>query len=61
MIKNIRAFCRKEDGAITVDWVVLAAGTVALAATAYVSIQDESVSLNANSRDRLQAMEPGGF
>ncbi len=40
MIRFIKNFCKDDSGAITVDWVVLTAAVVALAAIAYVLIQD---------------------
>ncbi|WP_170384988.1 Flp family type IVb pilin [Ruegeria atlantica] len=38
MIKFIKNFRKDEDGAVTVDWVVLTAAIVGLAAVAYTSI-----------------------
>lgn len=38
MIKFIKNFRKDEDGAVTVDWVVLTAAVVALAAVAYNGI-----------------------
>ncbi|WP_171100369.1 MULTISPECIES: hypothetical protein [unclassified Ruegeria] len=38
MIKFIKNFRKDEDGAVTVDWVVLTAAVVALAAIAYNQI-----------------------
>lgn len=38
-IKNFRA---DEDGAVTVDWVVLTAAVVAMAIGAYTTIRDNS-------------------
>ncbi|WP_165390296.1 hypothetical protein [Thalassococcus sp. S3] len=32
MLKRILGFCKREDGAVTVDWVVLCAGLALLAA-----------------------------
>ena len=45
MIKFIKNFRKDEDGAVTVDWVVLTAAVVALAGAAYQSIEDGSTSL----------------
>lgn len=42
MFKRLRAFCLREDGAVTVDWVVLTAAVVTLAGLAFTSIQDAS-------------------
>ncbi|WP_170561023.1 Flp family type IVb pilin [Ruegeria atlantica] len=40
MIKFIKNFRKDEDGAVTVDWVVLTAAVVGLAAVAYTAIGD---------------------
>ena len=39
MMKFIKNFRRDEDGAVTVDWVVLTAAVVGLAVAAYSSIE----------------------
>ncbi|SHI42009.1 hypothetical protein SAMN05444404_0207 [Ruegeria lacuscaerulensis ITI-1157] len=38
MIKFIKNFRKDEDGAVTVDWVVLTAAVVGLAAVAYTQV-----------------------
>ncbi|WP_170572865.1 Flp family type IVb pilin [Ruegeria atlantica] len=48
MIKFIKNFRKDEDGAVTVDWVVLTAAIVGLAAVAYTSIGNGTTSI-ANS------------
>ena len=45
MIKFFKNFRKDEDGAVTVDWVVLTAAVVALAGAAYQSIEDGSAAL----------------
>lgn len=40
MLKFIKTFRKDEDGAVTVDWVVLTAAVVAMAAGAYSLISD---------------------
>lgn len=42
MFNKILRFTRDEDGAVTVDWVVLTAAVVALAGVAFTSIQTAS-------------------
>ncbi|MEC3862012.1 hypothetical protein VK792_12015 [Mesobacterium sp. TK19101] len=42
MIKFIKNFRKDEDGAVTVDWVVLTAAVVGLAITAYSTIERQS-------------------
>ena len=52
MIKFIKNFRKDEDGAVTVDWVVLTAAVVGLAAVAYNAIgtgtRDISDNVGAN-------------
>ena len=45
MIKFIKNFRKDEDGAVTVDWVVLTAAVVALAAVAYNGISSGASGL----------------
>ncbi|MEL6463687.1 MAG: hypothetical protein AAFQ58_01860 [Pseudomonadota bacterium] len=45
MIKFIKNFRNDEDGAVTVDWVVLTAAVVGLAIAAYGSIQSGAEDL----------------
>ena len=45
MIKFIKNFRKDEDGAVTVDWVVLTAAVVGLAVAAYSSIKDGATGL----------------
>ena len=42
MIKFIKNFRKDEDGAVTVDWVVLTAAVVGLAIAAYSTIERQS-------------------
>lgn len=46
MIKFFKNFRKDEDGAVTVDWVVLTAAVVALAVVAYESIGDNTKLLS---------------
>ncbi|MCL3880897.1 hypothetical protein [Marivita sp. GX14005] len=45
MIKFIKNFRKDEDGAVTVDWVVLTAAVVGLAIAAYTMIADNTGSI----------------
>ncbi len=45
MIKFIKNFRKDEDGAVTVDWVVLTAAVVGLAAVAYQQIETGATGL----------------
>ena len=42
MLKFINTFRKDEDGAVTVDWVVLTAAVVGLAIAAYSTIERSS-------------------
>ncbi|MBE1283248.1 MAG: hypothetical protein GJ676_08035 [Rhodobacteraceae bacterium] len=57
MFKRIKEFFRREDGAVTVDWVVLTAAVVGLAGVAYNSIQDASGGIGSNTGDYLANKE----
>lgn len=54
MTKFIKNFRKDEDGAVTVDWVVLTAAAVA----AYTSIETGATALTANTDTFLQAQDP---
>ncbi|NVO57311.1 hypothetical protein HW561_16070 [Rhodobacteraceae bacterium B1Z28] len=45
MIKFIKNFRKDEDGAVTVDWVVLTAAVIGLAAVAYQQIEAGATGL----------------
>jgi Flp pilus assembly pilin Flp len=49
MIKFIKNFRKDEDGAVTVDWVVLTAAVVGLAVAAYTSIETGATALTSNT------------
>ena len=55
-IKNFRA---DEDGAVTVDWVVLTAAVVGLAVAAYTSIETGAESITANTATYLDGIAVG--
>ncbi|MCX7567600.1 hypothetical protein OS189_14735 [Sulfitobacter sp. F26169L] len=42
MIKKAHAFINDEEGAVTVDWVVLTAAIIIVTISAYLAIQDGS-------------------
>ena len=45
MIKFIKNFRKDEDGAVTIDWVVLTAAIVALAIAAMAAIESNTQTL----------------
>ncbi|MDW3222580.1 MAG: hypothetical protein R8G34_06765 [Paracoccaceae bacterium] len=53
MMKFIKNFRNDEDGAVTVDWVVLTAAVVGLAIAAYTSIQEGATDLTADTSTYL--------
>jgi Flp pilus assembly pilin Flp len=53
MIKFIKNFRKDEDGAVTVDWVVLTAAVVALAGAAYTSIESGTSTLSGSVETAL--------
>ena len=55
MTKKLTSFFAKEDGAVTVDWVVLCAAIVGLAAVAYVSIEEQALLLRDKAAGDIQA------
>jgi Flp pilus assembly pilin Flp len=48
MMNFIKNFRKDEDGAVTVDWVVLTAAVVGLAVVAYNTIGDNTETLTRN-------------
>ena len=59
MTNFIKAFARDENGAVTVDWVVLTAAVVGLAVAAYGSIQSGASNLTAATDTTLSGMTVG--
>ena len=58
MKKFMNAFRKDEDGAVTVDWVVLTAAFVGLAFAAYQSIEDGAEELTADTETFLGTQDP---
>ncbi|WP_195818600.1 Flp family type IVb pilin [Roseobacter sp. MH60115] len=61
MIKFIKNFRKDEDGAVTVDWVVLTAAVVGLAIAAYSSIQTGATDLTAATSSFLGTQSVGSI
>ena len=51
MLNFIKNFRRDEDGAVTVDWVVLTAAVVGLAIAAYTAIETSSLGAVTGQND----------
>ena len=58
MIKYIKNFRNDEDGAVTVDWVVLTAAVVGLAIAAYSSIEEGATDFTSDTSTYLKAKDP---
>ena len=58
MLNFIKNFRNDEDGAVTVDWVVLTAAVVGLAVAAYTSIETGATELTTDTDTFLQAQDP---
>ena len=58
-MKNfMNKFRKDEDGAVTVDWVVLTAAVVGLAVAAYTSIETGATNLTAETATFLGSQNP---
>ena len=55
MIKFFKNFRKDEDGAVTVDWVVLTAAVIGLAAVAYQQIEGGATGLATDVNTALNA------
>ena len=60
MIKFFKNFSKDEDGAVTVDWVVLTAAVVGLAIAAYSSIQTGATNMTEQTGTFLNTQTIGG-
>ncbi|AXI45718.1 hypothetical protein C1J03_06535 [Sulfitobacter sp. SK012] len=58
MMKFIKNFRNDEDGAVTVDWVVLTAAVVGLAVAAYSSIESGAEDLTSSTSTFLGTQDP---
>ncbi|WP_109463807.1 hypothetical protein [Albibacillus kandeliae] len=59
MLNKIKRFLEREDGAVTVDWVVLTAAVVALAGAAFTAIQEGSGGVGVSVGEYLTDITPG--
>ncbi len=58
MMKFLNKFRKDENGAVTVDWVVLTAAVVALAGAAYTSIEDGASGLTESTGTFIEDQAP---
>ena len=59
MLHTFLIFARCEDGAVTVDWVVLTAAVIGLSIMAYLTILDGTDGLTGNTVTALSGMTVG--
>ncbi|MEO9517588.1 hypothetical protein [Shimia sp.] len=61
MNKFLNKFRKDEDGAVTVDWVVLTAAVVGLAVAAYAAIERGATDLTGQTETFLGEQTPGSI
>lgn len=59
MLKQFTSFARSEDGAVTVDWVVLTAAVVGLGFAAIISISGSTGSVGTTVKAFLTGITVG--
>lgn len=59
MLKKLQVFARADDGAVTVDWVVLTAAVIGLGFAAIISISGASGSVGTTVQNFLNAITVG--
>lgn len=60
MFEFIKSYLRSEDGAVTVDWVVLTAGMVGLCIAVLVAIETETGGLASDVAATVQDVDVTG-
>lgn len=55
MLQFLNAFRADQDGAVTVDWVVLTAAIVGLAVGAYATLEANTIALHAATGGAIAA------
>lgn len=61
MVRVFRSFLRSDSGAVTVDWVVLTASVVFMAAISFYQIRDSSGSMEEATASALAAEQTSLF
>jgi len=56
-----KQFVEEEEGAITVDWVVITAAVAGLCIALIAALNDETSGLSSLVEDYLSTQEPGSF
>jgi len=60
-VNMIKTFSRDEDGAVTVDWVVLTAAIVGLGIAVLTSVSGGTTSLADKISTELEGMDPANY
>ncbi len=60
LLRHVVTFATAEDGAVTVDWVVLTGALVMLAFGAFVFVRDGAVNLGTNTGNELATIDVPG-
>lgn len=53
MFRMLKTYLRSDDGAVTIDWVVLTASVVAMAAISFFEIRDNAKNMDNAAGNRL--------
>ena len=61
IVNLIKTFTRDEDGAVTVDWVVLTAAIVGLGIAVLTSVSSGTTGLAGKISAELDGMEPADY
>ncbi|APZ51784.1 hypothetical protein [Salipiger abyssi] len=61
MFSVLKAFLRNDAGAVTVDWVVLTASMVFMAAISFYQIRDNSAAMDAATGQAIAAEQTNLF
>ncbi len=56
-ILNLKSFLADQDGAVSVDWVVITAAVVGLSAISFWAIEDNSFALMESAGDAVAAQD----
>ena len=57
MFEKLKSFAKDQDGAITVDWVVLCAGVVGAAVAIVVAMQSGALTLTGSLSDFMSSWQ----
>jgi Flp pilus assembly pilin Flp len=58
MFSLVKSFLRREDGAVTVDWVVLTAAVAGFCIAFVVELKSDASGLSALTGEYLEAQDP---